>query len=116
MPQTSNLVSQTLVTVIHKRYQCRRVHADGRQCGSPALRSEAFCYHHHTTRHPKNVCRGFSGTISNKGKLPMNHGQARGIIQHPSRFTLSLKSCVSSILAATLVESRGYGKWCSVNG
>ena len=48
MPQPSDLV-----TVTQKRYQCRHVHADGRQCGSPALRSEQFCYNHHTTRRPK---------------------------------------------------------------
>jgi hypothetical protein len=36
-----------------KRYQCRHIHADGRQCGSRALRAELFCYYHHTTRHPK---------------------------------------------------------------
>ena len=48
MSQPSNLV-----TVTQKRYQCRHVHADGRQCGSPALRTEQFCYHHHTTRRPK---------------------------------------------------------------
>jgi len=38
-----------------KRYQCRHIHADGRQCGSRALRGELFCYYHHTTRPPKKV-------------------------------------------------------------
>jgi hypothetical protein len=41
------------VTITQKRYQCRHVHATGHQCGSPALRNEPFCYHHHTTRRPK---------------------------------------------------------------
>ncbi len=32
------------------RYHCRHVHPSGHRCGSPALRGEPFCYHHHTTR------------------------------------------------------------------
>jgi hypothetical protein len=35
-----------------KRFQCRHVHANGRRCGSPALRNEHFCYYHHATRRP----------------------------------------------------------------
>jgi hypothetical protein len=35
-----------------KRYQCRHIFTDGRRCGSPCLRHEDFCYHHHTTRKP----------------------------------------------------------------
>jgi len=33
-------------------FQCRHIHTDGRRCGSPCLRNEAFCYYHHTTRKP----------------------------------------------------------------
>ena len=40
------------ITITQKRYQCRHIHADGRQCGSPALRREQFCYFHHPTRRP----------------------------------------------------------------
>jgi len=35
-----------------KRFQCRHIHANGRRCGSPALRHENFCYYHHATRRP----------------------------------------------------------------
>ena len=35
-----------------KRYRCRHIFTDGRRCGSPCLRGEAFCYYHHTTRRP----------------------------------------------------------------
>jgi hypothetical protein len=35
-----------------KRFQCRHIFTDGRRCGSPSLRQEEFCYHHHTTRKP----------------------------------------------------------------
>jgi hypothetical protein len=42
-----------IVTVTQTRIQCRHIHADGRQCGSPALRREQFCYFHHATRRPK---------------------------------------------------------------
>ncbi len=35
-----------------KRFQCRHIHADGRRCGSPALRHEELCYYHHTSRKP----------------------------------------------------------------
>ena len=51
--------SSDLVTVTQKRFQCRHVHADGRQCGSPAIRNEQFCYHHHTTRRPKPTAGKF---------------------------------------------------------
>jgi hypothetical protein len=32
--------------------RCRHIFAAGRQCGSPCLRTEQFCYFHHTTRRP----------------------------------------------------------------
>ncbi len=35
-----------------KRYQCRHIFTDGHRCGSICLRSEEFCYYHHTTRKP----------------------------------------------------------------
>jgi len=34
------------------RHQCRHIHASGHRCGSPSLRSEPFCYFHHTSRRP----------------------------------------------------------------
>ncbi len=34
------------------RLQCRHILASGARCGSPALRDEAFCYYHHSTRKP----------------------------------------------------------------
>lgn len=34
------------------RLQCRHILASGVRCGSPALRDEAFCYYHHSTRKP----------------------------------------------------------------
>ena len=41
-----------------KRFLCRHIHTSGRRCGSPALRGEPFCYHHHTTRRPAPRHRG----------------------------------------------------------
>ena len=35
-----------------KQYQCRHIFTDGHRCASPCLRSEEFCYYHHTTRKP----------------------------------------------------------------
>ena len=32
--------------------RCRHIFTAGHQCGSPCLRSEQFCYYHHTTRRP----------------------------------------------------------------
>ena len=32
--------------------RCRHIHTAGHQCGSPCLRTEQFCYFHHTTRRP----------------------------------------------------------------
>ena len=31
---------------------CRHLFTDGHQCGSPALRGEALCFHHHSARRP----------------------------------------------------------------
>lgn len=36
--------------------RCRHV-VDGRRCGSPAMRGERFCYHHHETRRPVAALR-----------------------------------------------------------
>jgi hypothetical protein len=49
----SESTATELVTVTQRRIQCRHVHLAGRQCGSPALRREHFCYFHHATRRPK---------------------------------------------------------------
>ncbi len=45
-------MSDTISEAAPKRFQCRHIHADGRRCGSPALRSEELCYFHHTSRKP----------------------------------------------------------------
>jgi hypothetical protein len=29
---------------------CHHLHSTGHRCGSPSLRNEQFCYHHHPTR------------------------------------------------------------------
>jgi len=42
----------TEITIETPRFQCRHVFTDGRRCGSPALRSQNFCYYHHTSRIP----------------------------------------------------------------
>jgi hypothetical protein len=58
-PQERNLMTDTAAaaeptdTTI-KRFLCRHIHTSGRRCGSPALRGEPFCYHHHTTRRPQS--------------------------------------------------------------
>jgi len=39
-------------TIEPKSYQCRHIFADGHRCGSRALRGEALCYYHHSTRRP----------------------------------------------------------------
>jgi len=35
-----------------RRHQCRHTMPEGERCGSPAMRGEKFCYHHHLTRRP----------------------------------------------------------------
>jgi hypothetical protein len=35
-----------------RKHQCRHIMPEGIRCGSPALRDERFCYHHHQTRRP----------------------------------------------------------------
>ena len=41
-----------IISTARARFQCRHIHADGRRCGSPALRAEDFCYFHHSSRKP----------------------------------------------------------------
>ena len=49
---TAPIESNQPTATIIKRYCCRHIHADGRRCGSPAMRGEPFCYQHHTMRRP----------------------------------------------------------------
>lgn len=48
---------------------CTHIFADHHRCGSPALRGERFCYHHHPTRRPvdnpyeRRSRRGFAITV-----------------------------------------------------
>ena len=51
-------------TAAPTRFQCRHIHADGRQCGSVSLRNENFCYFHHTTRVPIRNARERKGRRS----------------------------------------------------
>jgi len=44
-----------------KSYQCRHIFTDGHRCGSKCLRSEEFCYYHHTTRRPIADVQGRTG-------------------------------------------------------
>lgn len=37
--------------------RCRHIFTAGSRCGSPCLRSEQFCYYHHTTRRPMSSPR-----------------------------------------------------------
>lgn len=37
--------------------RCRHVGPEARRCGSPAMRGESFCYHHHQTRRPAENLR-----------------------------------------------------------
>ena len=45
---------------------CTRIFDDGHTCGSPALRGERLCYHHHPSRRPiantyaRRSVRGFN--------------------------------------------------------
>ena len=48
---------------------CQHIFADGHRCGSPALRGETHCYHHHPDRKPianpyeRRSRRGFAITL-----------------------------------------------------
>ncbi len=48
----SEIISELTSNTQARRFQCHHHHADGRTCGSPALRHEEFCFYHHPTRKP----------------------------------------------------------------
>jgi hypothetical protein len=63
-----------------KPRQCRHLFTDGRQCGSPSLRHEHFCYYHHTTRVPAPRPTRAHQIASGEFLLPMPENRAA--IQH----------------------------------
>src|SRR3984957_477342 len=50
--QTREVATETTAPPDRASYLCRHVHADGRRCGSRALRQQNFCYYHTTNRPP----------------------------------------------------------------
>src|SRR5580704_13408357 len=50
--QIKQIATETTVPQDNARYRCRHVHADGRRCGSRALRRQNFCYYHTANRPP----------------------------------------------------------------
>ncbi|HEY2039893.1 MAG TPA: hypothetical protein VGG95_09530 [Edaphobacter sp.] len=48
MSDTLNIPKQSTPSSL----RCRHIGAEDRRCGSPAMRGESFCYHHHQTRRP----------------------------------------------------------------
>src|SRR5471032_1249276 len=50
--QIKHAATETAAPQDHARYLCRHVHADGRRCGSRALRRQNFCYYHTANRPP----------------------------------------------------------------
>jgi hypothetical protein len=64
--------------VTAKRYQCRHIFTDGRRCGSPCLKQEAFCYYHHTTRRPAQNLRA---RRAQQAEFDLQIPEDRGAIQ-----------------------------------
>ena len=54
-----------------KRYHCRHIFIDGRQCGSPSLRNEQFCYYHHNTRRGAAARALFRNALASGYALPV---------------------------------------------
>src|SRR5277367_4133706 len=50
--QTREVATETTPPEDRARYLCRHIHADGRRCGSRALRHQNFCYYHTANRPP----------------------------------------------------------------
>ena len=50
--QIKHAATETTAPQDNARYLCRHVHADGRRCGSRALRRQNFCYYHTANRPP----------------------------------------------------------------
>lgn len=90
-----------LVTVTQKRYRCRHIHASGSQCGSPALRNEPFCYHHHTTRRPKAATRRPHTDEPQPFDLPLVEDRASA---------LAAASRILQLIAANDIEPARAGK------
>ena len=52
--------------------RCRHIFTAGRQCGSPSLRHDTFCYYHHTARMPAPVSpHRFGATLVEDFDFPL---------------------------------------------
>jgi len=58
--------------------RCRNIGPEDRRCGSPAMRGESFCYHHHQTRRPVENLRHRQARQST---FSLPHPNSRGEIQ-----------------------------------
>jgi hypothetical protein len=51
--------------------RCQHIRTNGTQCGSPALRNEAFCYYHGQSRPERVEVRGDGGQASGEVLVPV---------------------------------------------
>jgi len=58
--------------------RCRNIGPEDRRCGSPAMRGESFCYHHHQTRRPVENLRH---RRARQSTFSLPHPNSRGEIQ-----------------------------------
>jgi hypothetical protein len=73
---------------------CRRIMPDGRQCGSPALRNQDYCYYHHPSRRPKIRAR--------RTRYPNLDLEAIASINTPGAILQTLSDVLRALAANTL--------------
>jgi len=83
-----------------KRFLCRHIFTDGRRCGSPALRTQNFCYYHQTHRTP---------VLAHQRRRKLQSGfdfRLLDALDNPAAVQLSVTEVLSRLAANTIDPKR----------
>ena len=84
------------------RTLCAHQFPDQRQCGSPALRNETFCYYHHPTRKPAKNPRDRQARRLARKRLRLPLPTSRTDLHHSLLYLMHL-------IAANEIDTRRAG-------
>jgi hypothetical protein len=82
------------------RHLCRHIFADGRRCGSPALKTQNFCYYHYT--HRAHSAHGYRYWLRrSEDRLELLDG-----LDNPTSIQLAITTVAARIAAQTIDSKR----------